>query len=96
MLDDLAGATDLAWQAREGGDKSGVLISGFVELVLTAVAAKSVEMSVDAVVDAVREVRMRWLARRLDPPEITIDTETVPDDDTDDEGDTPSTDDAES
>ncbi len=47
MLDDLARATSVPWQAHEV-DKGPVLTGGIVEIVLTAVIGKGVEMSVAA------------------------------------------------
>jgi hypothetical protein len=79
MLGDLARATGMSWQAREV-DQGAVLTGGIVEIVLTAVIAKGVNMSAEAAVEAVKDLVKRWRATRLDPPEMVVDTEPVSDD----------------
>jgi hypothetical protein len=80
MRADLMRATSVHWQAQEV-DRGPVLAAGIVEIVLTAVIGKGVEMSVEAAVDAVTDLLRRWRATRLDPLEMAVDTDPVPDDD---------------
>jgi hypothetical protein len=80
MLGELEKATDLSWQLRVV-DQGKVLSTGIVEIVLTAVITKGLEMSAEAAVDAVKDLVKRWRRERLDPPQTTIDTESVPDTD---------------
>lgn len=78
MLDELEAETGLSWGSRPV-DEGKVLTGGIVEIVLVAVVGKATEMTVSATVDAVKRVVERWRAERLDPPETSVDTESVPD-----------------
>jgi hypothetical protein len=80
MLGDLTRATSGPWRAHEV-DNGPVLTGGIVEILLTAVIGKGVAMSADAVVDVVKDRLKQWRATRLDPPEMVVDTDPVPDDD---------------
>lgn len=82
MLGELEAATGLSWRPRTV-DKGKVLSGGIVEILLEAVVAKAVEMSVEAAVDAARKVVERWRSERLDPPETSVDTEVLPEPDAD-------------
>ena len=88
MLAELEGATDLSWHLEEA-DEGQVLTGGVVEILLTAVAAKSAEMSVEYAVGAVKRLAERWRDERLDPPDTEIRTESVPDTDAPDAGGSP-------
>jgi hypothetical protein len=80
MLDELEAETGLSWRLRPVGEGDGkVLTGGIVEIVLVAAVGKATEMTVSAAVDAVKRVVERWRAERLDPPETSVDTESVPD-----------------
>ncbi|MEV6116082.1 hypothetical protein AB0L59_27180 [Streptomyces sp. NPDC052109] len=78
MLDELRAETGLPWRSRPVDD-SRVLTGGIVEIVLVAVVGKATEMTVSATVDAVKRVVERWRHERLDPPETSVGTESVPD-----------------
>ena len=80
MLDELEAETGLSWSSRPVGEGDGkVLTGGIVEIVLVAAIGKATEMTVSAAVDAVKRVVERWRGERLDPPETSLDTESVPD-----------------
>lgn len=80
LLDELEAETGLPWRSRPVGEGDGkVLTGGIVEIVLVAVVGKATEMTVSAAVDAVKRVVERWRGERLDPPETSLDTESVPD-----------------
>ncbi|MGI5457709.1 hypothetical protein ACQEWB_31960 [Streptomyces sp. CA-249302] len=78
MLGELKEAADLPWHVREV-EEDGALGSGIVEIVLVAVVGKTVEIGVSAAVDAVKQAVERWRSERLDPPDVTVGTESVPD-----------------
>ncbi|MER6571519.1 hypothetical protein ABT288_36425 [Streptomyces sp. NPDC001093] len=78
MLDELAAATGLSWRSSPV-DQGRVLTGGIVEVVLVAAVGKATEMTVSAAVDAVKRVVERWRDERLDPPETSVGTESVPD-----------------
>ncbi|EST35044.1 hypothetical protein M878_07390 [Streptomyces roseochromogenus subsp. oscitans DS 12.976] len=78
MLDELAAETGLSWRSR-AVDEGRVLTGGIVEIVLVAAVGKATEMTVSAAVDAVKRVVERWRGERLDPPETSVGTESVPD-----------------
>jgi hypothetical protein len=82
MLGELKAATGLSWRSQTV-DEGKVLTGGIVEILLVAVVGKATEMTVEAAVDAVRQVVERWRRERLDPPETSVDTESVPDADED-------------
>ncbi|GHJ99133.1 hypothetical protein SY2F82_09310 [Streptomyces sp. Y2F8-2] len=88
MLAELEGATDLPWHLEEV-DQGEVLTGGVAEILLTAVLAKSAEMSVEYAVGAVKRLAERWRDERLDPPDTEIRTEAVPDTDAPDTDDAP-------
>ncbi|WP_143658611.1 hypothetical protein [Streptomyces sp. IMTB 2501] len=78
MLDELAAETGLSWRS-SAVDDGRVLTGGIVEIVLVAVVGKATEMTVSAAVDAVKRVVERWRGERLDPPETSVATQSVPD-----------------
>ncbi|MQY33454.1 hypothetical protein SRB17_14150 [Streptomyces sp. RB17] len=78
MLEELEAQTGLSWGA-QAVDKGKVLTGGIVEIVLVTVVGKATEMAVSAAVDAVKGVVERWRGERLDPPETSVGTESVPD-----------------
>ncbi|MCC5480630.1 hypothetical protein ACFV2N_25210 [Streptomyces sp. NPDC059680] len=78
MLEELAAETGLPWRS-SAVDQGKVLTGGIVEIVLVAAVGKATEMTVSAAVDAVKRVVERWRGERLDPPETSIGTESVPD-----------------
>ncbi|WP_433453990.1 hypothetical protein ACQPXS_38075 [Streptomyces sp. CA-142005] len=78
MLDELEAETGLSWRA-SAVDQGKVLTGGIVEVVLVAVVGKATEMTVSAAVDAVKRVVERRRRERLDPPETSVGTESVPD-----------------
>ncbi|MCI3272845.1 hypothetical protein [Streptomyces cylindrosporus] len=78
MLGELKEAADLPWSVREV-EEEGALGSGIVEIVIVAVVGKTVELGVSAAVDAVKQAVERWRSERLDPPDVTVATESVPD-----------------
>ncbi|MGW1026420.1 hypothetical protein ACWD4J_22460 [Streptomyces sp. NPDC002577] len=82
MLRDLEAETGLSWQSRTV-DEDKVLTGGIVEIILVAVVGKATEMTVVATVDAVKRVVERWRRERLDPPETSVGTQSVPDSDED-------------
>lgn len=77
MLGDLAAATGLTWRTQPVGE-GNVLSGGIVEILLVAVVTKVADKSVDAAVDAVREVVGRWRRERLDPPETSVTADPLP------------------
>ncbi|MFF3914235.1 hypothetical protein ACFYZB_12230 [Streptomyces sp. NPDC001852] len=78
MLDELEAETGLSWHS-SAVDEGKVLTGGIVEIVLVAVVGKATEMTVSAAVDAVKRVVERWRGERLDPPETSVGTQSVPD-----------------
>ncbi|MGW7529137.1 hypothetical protein [Streptomyces sp. NPDC054783] len=78
MLEELAAETGLSWRS-SAVDQGKVLTGGIVEIVLVAAVGKATEMTVSAAVDAVKRVVERWRSERLDPPETSVGTESVPD-----------------
>lgn len=80
MLAELERATDLSWRPQVV-EEGHVLTGSIVEIVLTAAIGKGTEMAMGAALDAVKRVVTRWRKERLDPPEISIDEDSVPDTD---------------
>ncbi|MEU6770148.1 hypothetical protein [Streptomyces sp. NPDC046759] len=78
MLGELEAETGLSWCSR-AVDEGRVLTGGIVEIVLVAVVGKATEMAVSSAVDAVKRIVERWREERLDPPETSVVTESVPD-----------------
>jgi hypothetical protein len=82
LLADLSRETRSAWRHEHSPD-SGAL-SGVGELLLTAVisgaAGKGAELTAEATVDRVRAVIRRWRDRRLDPPDVDVETRAEPED----------------
>jgi hypothetical protein len=78
MIAELQKATGLSWRP-QAVDEGKVLAGSIATIVLTVVITKGTEMSVVAALDAVKRVVERWRSERLDPPETTIDNESVPD-----------------
>jgi hypothetical protein len=82
MLAELQKVTGLPWQSRTV-EKENVLSGGITALILTAVAsgvvAKTTEMSTEAALNAVKGLVRRWRSEQLDPPEIAVSEESVPD-----------------
>lgn len=85
ILGELEAATDLPWHSEEV-DQGQVLTGGVTEILLAAVVSKSAEMSVEYVVEAVKRLVERLRDERLDPPDMAIRTESVPDTDGPDAG----------
>jgi hypothetical protein len=82
LLADLAKETDLNW--REEHSEDDRRLAGVSELLLTAlisgVAGKSAEVTVNATVDRVREEISRWRDKRLDPLDFDVRTQVLPED----------------
>ena len=80
LLADLTKEVELEW--REERPQDGNHLGGIVELLLTAViggaAGKGTEVAIEATVDRVREVVSRWQDKRLDPPDVEVGTQDVP------------------
>lgn len=88
LLTDLAERTGLYWRherherherPENAPDAHGARhLSGVGELLLTAVISgatgKGAELAAGAALDRVREVIRRWRDRRLDPPDVEIET----------------------
>jgi hypothetical protein len=79
LLANLAKETGLYW--REENSPDSRQLSG-LDLLLTAVVGgavgKGTELAVGTAVDQVREVIGRLRARRLDPPDVEVETEELP------------------
>src|SRR5262249_47361640 len=77
---DLAKEVELDW--REERPPDGEHLGGIGELLLGAViggvAGKGTEVAIDVTVERVREVVSRWRDRRLDPPDVEVGTQDVP------------------
>ena len=82
LLADLSRETRSTWRQEHSAD-SGAL-SGVGELLLTAVisgaAGKAAELTAEATLDRVRAVIRRWRDRRLDPPDVEVETREGPGD----------------
>lgn len=73
MIEELEAATGLSWRQEPVEEKT---LGAFTEIVLGAMVSKAAEMALQGVVD---QVVRRWRRERLDPPEISVHTESVPD-----------------
>ncbi|GAA2522729.1 hypothetical protein GCM10010276_87250 [Streptomyces longisporus] len=76
LLDELAARTRLSWHQQEVDQEKN--LGGIVEIVLIAVVTKTADMTVEAAVQAVKDVIGRWREERLDPPEASIRTDPEP------------------
>lgn len=80
LLANLTKEVGLDW--REERHPDGKHLGGIVEFLLTAViggaGGKGTEVAIEATVDRVREVVSRWRDRRLDPPDVEVETQDVP------------------
>jgi hypothetical protein len=83
LLADLAKETDLNW--REEHSPDGRHLGGVSEFLLAAVISgavgKGAEVALAATVDRVRAAVGRWQEKRLDPPDIDVQTQELPEDD---------------
>lgn len=81
LLADLMKEAGLDWCEERPAD--GKHLSGMTDVLLAAVisgtAGKGAEVAVEATVDRVREVVSRWRDRRLDSPDVEVQTQDVPD-----------------
>lgn len=80
LLADLTKEAGLDWHEERPADSKH--LGGIADVLLTAViggtAGKGAEVAVEATVDRVREVISRWRERRLDPPDVEVQTQDVP------------------
>lgn len=83
LLTELKRETQLDWHKEDRPDDEH-LFGGLLDLVLVAIASKSVEMTYEQAIAKAREVIERWRKTRLDPPEASVDT--TPADDPADSG----------
>jgi hypothetical protein len=92
LLTELRRETRLGWYREDRADDKH-LIGGPLDLVLVAVASKSVEMAYEQAFDKAREVIEHWRKRHLDPPDASVETASA--DDPDSSGESGSAGDAE-
>jgi hypothetical protein len=81
LLGELNAETGLAWR-QEPVDEGSVLSGGLVEILLVAIASRTVEMAYGAAVERAERVVERWRAERLDAPQASVQTQTVPETET--------------
>ncbi len=81
LLGELRRQTGVEWSEQHPVEDDGHLTGGLVEILITAVVGKGVEMAldpvIDRVVDRVHEAIDRFRGTRLDPPATQVDLSSV-------------------
>jgi hypothetical protein len=82
LLADLSRETSLDWRAEHSPDDTHLAGAGelLLDAVISGAAGKGAEVMVGATVDRVRKAVGRWRGKRLDPPDIDVRAEELPED----------------
>lgn len=83
LLTELARATGLSWREEHPPDDTHLSGTGglLLDAVISGAVGKAGEVMVEATVDRVREAVGRWREKRLDPPDVDVRAEELPEDD---------------